>query len=95
MAKEYILTQSTLEESVYPIDWTNSLLSGVTVSSVATTHTPPSGSAASITNTLADPISYIEVPAGLALGTHFIDCVATTSNAKLSPVVRLIITVKY
>lgn len=95
MAKDSLQKQSSLEERVYPIDWTDALLTSVTVSSVATTHTPPSGSAASITNTVATPISYIKVPSGLAVGTHYISCVATTSDSALSPEVRLVITVDY
>lgn len=95
MAKDSLQRQSSLEERVYPIDWTDALLTGVTVSSVTTTHTPPSGSAASITNTVSTPTSYIKVPSGLAVGTHYISCVATTSDSALSPEVRLVITVDY
>lgn len=95
MAKDSLQTQSSLEERIYPINWTDALLTAVTVSSVATTHTPPSGSAVSITNTVATPISYIKVPSGLVVGTHTISCVATTTDSALSPEVRLIIRVDY
>ena len=95
MAKESFHTQSSLEEIPYYIDWSDALLTGVTVTSVAVTHTPPSGSAATITTTTATPYSYIKVPSGLAVGTHYISCVATTSDTSLSPEVRLIIRVDY
>jgi hypothetical protein len=87
--------QSSLEERIYPIDWTPALLDGVTVSSVTISHTPPSGNDATITSTIATPISYIKVPSGLAVGVHTVSVVATTSNADLSPEVRLIIRVDY
>lgn len=95
MAKDSQQTQSSLEERIYPIDWTDALLSGVTVSSVAITHTPPSGADASIMSTISSPISYIKVPSGLAVGMHTVSVVATTSNADLSPEVRLVIRVDY
>jgi hypothetical protein len=87
--------QSSLEERIYPIDWTPALLDGVTVSSVTISHTPPSGNDATITGTVTTPISYIKVPSGLAVGVHTVSVVATTSNADLSPEVRLIIRVDY
>jgi len=95
MAKDSLQKQSSLEERVYPIDWTVSLLTGVTVSSIAITHTPPSGADATITTTVATPLSYIKVPAGLVIGTHYVSCVATTSDPALSPEVRLVIIVDY
>ena len=95
MAKDENLTISTREEWLQPIDWTNSLPDGVTVSSVAVTHEPPSGSAVTITPTVATPISYIPIPSGLAIGTHYLHCVATTTNTNHSPEVRLIVQVNY
>lgn len=95
MAKDSYQTQSSLEERVYPIDWTDALLSGVTVSSVTVTHTPPSGADATITNSVSSPISYIKVSTGLVTGIHYVSVVATTSNADLSPEVRLVIRVDY
>jgi|WetSurMetagenome_2_1015567.scaffolds.fasta_scaffold26256_6 hypothetical protein len=95
MAKDELVTQCSVEEMPYPIDWTPSLLNSATLSSVAITHIPPSGTAATITSTIVDNVSYIEVPAGLIAGTHYVICVATTSNSKLSPVVRLTIQVNY
>lgn len=95
MAKDSQQTQSSLEERIYPIDWTDALLTGVTVSSVTITHTPPSGADATITSTISSPISYIKVPSGLVVGVHYVSVVATTSNADLSPEVRLVIRVDY
>lgn len=95
MAKDSNQKQSSLEERIYPIEWADALLSGVTLSSIAITHTPPSGSAASFTSELSGTISYIKSPSGLVAGTHFVNCVATTSNAALSPEVRLVIRVDY
>lgn len=96
MAKTEYIDVSSYEEWVQPIDWTVSLLTGVTVSSVACTHYKPDGSTASdVTATVVTPISYIKIPSGLAIGVHTIHCVATTTDAALSPEVRLIVSVDY
>lgn len=95
MAKDSKQSQSSLEERVYPIDFTDALLDGVTVSSASITHTPPSGDDASITTSVVTPMVYVNVPAGLVIGTHYVSVVATTSNAALSPEVRLVIRVDY
>ena len=96
MAKDSQQSQSSLEERIYPIDWTDALLTGVTVTSVTITHTKPDGTAGTgITSTISTPTSYIKVPSGLAVGTHYVSCVATTSDTALSPEVRLIIRVDY
>lgn len=95
MAVDVHYRQSSNEEIKYPIDWTNTLLTGVTVSSVAVTHTPPSGSAVTVTASVSSPLSYIPIPSGLAIGRHYFSCVATTSDSALSPEVRLVIQVDY
>ena len=96
MAKDALKEQSSLEEQVYPIDYSPALLTAVTVTSVACTHTLPNGSTASdVTATVVTPIAYVKVPSGLAVGTHYVSCVATTSNADLSPEVRLVVRVDY
>jgi len=87
------VTQHSTEEGIYPIDWTVSLLAGVTVSSVAFDHAPPTGVDASITALIVTPISYVKVPAGLVTGIHKVVCTATTSDTALSPVVLLVIRV--
>ena len=87
--------QSSLEEARYPVDFTNSLLTAVTVSSAVATHTNyPSGSALTITTSVSSPIVYVNVPAGLAVGTNVVRVVATTSDSLLSPAHELIITTK-
>lgn len=84
--------QASTQESRYPVDFTDSLLTAVTVSSATATHTVfPSGSALTITTTVATPIVYVNVPTGLAVGTNVIMVVATTSDSLLTPVHRLII----
>lgn len=84
--------QASTQESRYPIDFTPSLLTGVTVSSAVATHTVyPSGSALTITTNVSSPTVYVNVPAGLAVGTNVIMVVVTTSDSALSPVHRLVI----
>ena len=96
MAIDIFENQSSQQEKPYVIDWTDSLLSGDTVTSLAATHTPPSGSAATITHDLTlAPITVTYVPSGLVVGVHYVVIVATTSDAKVSPVVRLVIRVDY
>lgn len=85
--------QASTQEARYPIDFTPSLLTGVTVSSATATHTVfSSGTALSITTNVASPIVYVNVPAGLAVGTNIIRVDVTTSDSALSPVHVLEIT---
>ena len=96
MAKEYYIRQSTQEEKPLKIDWTVSLPGTVTVSSLAYTHTPPSGAAATFSHDVsAAPITWTYSPVGLVVGSHTLDIVATTSNALISPSVRFVIIVPY
>lgn len=92
--KEYQVEQSSREEKEYCINWTQRLPTGVTVTSIAATHTPPTGSAVTPTNDYsAAPVTYTYMPAGLATGDHYLSVVATTSNANISPEVRFLIKV--
>jgi len=93
MATHVQLKQSSLEEIVYPLDFSPQMLTGDTVSSCAATHTPPSGSPLSISPTVVSGIVYVPIPDSLVLGVHEFSCVATTSNANNSPEILLIITV--
>lgn len=93
MAKTSQQTQTSREELIYPIDFTNALLTGVTVTDATITHTPPSGSAATIGKTVQTPIVYVKVPKGLAVGLNTVSVVATTSDPDLSPEVILKISV--
>lgn len=71
------------------------LQSGETVSSAAITHTPPSGSAVTMTPTVSTPNIHFVLGAFTVLGTHIVDVQATGSAATASkPVVRYIIEVK-
>lgn len=94
MAKRVNAEQSPLEKLIYPIDWSEALLAGVTVSDVSITHTPPNGSAATFGKQVSSPITYIKSPSGLAAGKHTVSVVAITSNADLQPEVRLQIKVE-
>lgn len=96
MATVHKANQGTGEEKEYCIDWTDRLPTGVTVSSITATHTPPSGSAVTPTNDYSDaPITYTYMPSGLVVGMHFLDIVATTSNSNISPEVRFVISVDF
>jgi hypothetical protein len=87
--------QASIEEARYPVDFTDSLLTAVTVSSAVATHVVyPSGSALTITTSVSSPIVYVNVPTGLAVGTNVIRIVATTSDGLLSPAHELIITTR-
>jgi len=94
MAKRVNVEQSTLEKLIYPIDWTDALLAGVTVSDVSITHTPPSGDDATFGKQINNPVTYIKSPSGLVAGKHIVSVVAITSNADLQPEVRLQIKVE-
>lgn len=93
MAKTVHITGDSAEELIVPIDWTDALLTSVTVSSVAVTHYPPYGAAASPTATVTTPQSFTKIPAGLVVGVHEFKNVATTSNSDLSPVVLIVVRV--
>jgi hypothetical protein len=85
--------QASTEEARYPVDFTPSLLTAVTVSSSVATHTVfPSGAALTITTTNATPIVYVNVPTGLAAGVNVVIVTATTSDSLLTPSHRLVIT---
>lgn len=85
--------QASTQESRYPIDCTASLLTGVTVTAAVATHVAyPSGSPLSITTNVSSPIVYVNVPAGLVVGTNVIRVDITTSDSALSPVHVLEIT---
>lgn len=94
MAQRYNVDQSSLEEKVYTLSY--NLLSGVTLTNVTLTHTPPSGQAASVTldGAISSPVANVAVPSGLVVGEHYVSCVGVTSDAKFSPEILLVITVK-
>jgi len=87
------LEQSSREEKIFPLNYAPGLLAGVTVSSVAVLHTPPSGGVLIVTPSVVGDVAYVPIPKGLAIGVNKFSCVATTSNSELSPEILLIITV--
>lgn len=86
--------QSTLEIATYTIDYSADIPTGGSIVSGTATHTPSSGTAVTVSCSVSTPYVYATVPAGLAVGIHYIDIKAVVSDAD-SPVVRLTIEVVY
>jgi hypothetical protein len=82
--------QFTSEIRVYPFDFTDDLLDGVTVSSAVVTHTPPSGSGSVAGTAVSSPIVNATFGTVAVTGTHYLDCLATLSDSEKSAM-RLII----
>jgi len=94
MSKPWNIEQSTAAKLPWPLDFTNSLLTGVTVSSAVATHTPPSGTATTPTIQVTSPIVYVTIgPLGVT-GVHIVDVLATFSDSTKDDI-RLIISVDY
>lgn len=93
MAKTYRVEQSSLEKKVYPLQF--ALLSGVTLTDVTLTHTPPSGAAVSVSldGAISSPNANVAVPEGLVKGQHVVSCLAVTDDAKFAPEIVLLIVV--
>ncbi len=98
MAIQYEANQSTLEEKIYPLDFTPSLLDGVLVTNVTFTYegdnedeSPPPYSLIDID---ANNIAYVSL-SGLALGVHRLRCLAVTDNEDLSSEIMLLIRTNY
>lgn len=79
-------TQKTTEIRTYTVDFSNDLPSGGTVTAGTATHIPPSGSAGTCTITVSSPYVYVTVPAFSVTGIHYVDVLATFSNADKSAV---------
>lgn len=96
MATEIIAdVQGSTEIRTHYIDFTNDLPTGVTVSSAAAVHTPPSGAAATPTvGTITAGVVPITIGPLAVLGRHVLTVTATLSNSDLS-VARLIIPVEW
>jgi|GEM_PF-2020191 len=88
------ITQSTGEIHTYTIDYTNDLPTGGTVTAGTATHTPPSGSASSVSISVTSPYVYATLPAQTVTGVHYVDVVATFSDSDTSSV-RIPINVVY
>jgi hypothetical protein len=82
--------QFRTEIRVYPFDFTDDLLSGVTVSSAVITHTPPSGSGSVAGTAVSSPLVNATLGTIAVAGTHYLDCLATLSDSEKSAM-RLII----
>lgn len=94
MATQVNVEQSSKEELIYPIEWEQALLDGVTISSLSFEHIPPSGGVVVPGQQIILPsLSYVKMPAGLVIGTHTLSVVVTTSNEDLSPEVFMVIVV--
>jgi hypothetical protein len=98
MAKEVIVRQSASEERIYPLDFSDALLEDVTLEDISFIYTGdndddeddlPDYDAVIVGN-----IAYVSV-SGLIVGEHTLQVIAGTSNADLSPVISLLITVKF
>ena len=94
MSRPWNIGQSTVAKLPWPLDFTNSLLSGVTVSSAVATHTPPSGAATTPTIQVTSPYVYVTVGPLTVTGVHYIDVVATFSDEHIDDI-RLIFQVDY
>jgi hypothetical protein len=87
--------QASFEKLPYYADFTDSLPSGVTISSAVAVHDVyPSGSALTITAVASSPGVWAYVPTGLVVGTNSFYILATTSDSKVLPAHRFIITTK-
>ena len=78
------------EIRVYPVDFTDDLLTGITVTSAIVTHTPPSGSGSVAGTATASPIVNVTFGTVAVVGTHYLDTLATLSDGEKSAV-RLIV----
>lgn len=72
--------QSTGENYLYTVDFTNDLPSGGTITAGTATHLPPSGAVSSIVSEVDSPYIYIEVPTQTVTGVHYVDVLATINN---------------
>lgn len=95
MAKQALVSQSSREGKVYPLDFAPSLLEGVSILDTELSYTgdndeddPP------ILDSFIDgTIVYVSVE-DLSIGEHRVQCVAITDNDDLKPEIELLITVK-
>jgi len=79
-------TQSLTEVRGHHFDFTDDLPSGVTVSSGAATHTPPSGTAATTTVAVSSPKIVVTLGPLSVSGVHILSLVATLSNSEKSEI---------
>jgi hypothetical protein len=84
--QEATIQQGTYEIRKWTADFTNDLPTSVTVASGTAVHTPPSGTAATLTISAASP--YLSVTLGplTVTGVHYLDFIGTFSNGEVSQV---------
>jgi hypothetical protein len=68
------------------VDYTDDLLTGVTVASGTAIHTPPSGTAGTPTIALASPYMNVTLGPLSAKGIHYLECRATLSDGEINSV---------
>lgn len=91
----YVRAQSLGEIRTYDVVYTDDLRTGVTISSAAALHIPPSGNATTPTvGTISGAIVPVTLPAQTVTGLHRLDVTATLSDSNKS-VVRLMIPVNF
>lgn len=92
MATEIVSNkQSVREIRTHYVDFSNDLPSGVTVSSAAATHVPPSGDASVVTvGTIASNVVPVTLPVQTITGWHQIKVLATLSNGDKSDAILLV-----
>jgi hypothetical protein len=82
--------QSTIEIRKHVFDFTNDLLTGVTISSATATHVPPSGTASTPTIQVSSPLVYVTLGVQTVVGNHYLSCVATLSDGEKSEIRALV-----
>jgi hypothetical protein len=78
--------QSTPEIRTWVVDFTDDLLTGVTVASGTAYHTPPSGTAGSVTCVVATPKINATLGPLSVKGMHYLEVRATLSDGEISSV---------
>lgn len=78
--------QSAAEVRTWVVDFTDDLLTGVTVASGTAIHTPPSGSAGTPTVAVSSPKMNVTLGPLSVKGMHYLEARATLSNAEIASV---------
>lgn len=92
--KQSATEQSTAEIRTWVVDFTDDLLSGVTVASGTAVHTPPSGSAGTPTVIVSSPVMNVTLGPLAVTGIHYLEARATLSDGEIA-VVTISIPVGY
>jgi hypothetical protein len=84
----------TAEKYSFVVDYSDDLLSGVTISSGTSYHTPPSGAAATATQAFGTTSGTLTIGPLAVVGVHYLDVIATLSDAEIAQV-RIAFNVNY